>query len=57
MRTLLEIATSDRALLVAFAAGSLWAQWKQTRSSQRSQGERIGALEDRVSTLEGKAAK
>jgi hypothetical protein len=44
----------DRALLIVFLAGQLYSQFKGMRASQRSQGERIGVLEERVAKLEAK---
>jgi len=42
----------DRALLVVFLAGQLYAQFKSVRHSLRSQGERLGAVEKSTSGLE-----
>lgn len=42
----------DRALLVVFLAGQLYAQFKGVRTSLRDQGKRIGDLEKRVAALE-----
>jgi hypothetical protein len=52
MITLLQQVPIDRALLVVFLAGQLYAQFKSVKRSQRSQGERVGALETRVTALE-----
>lgn len=51
-----EQITFERVLLLAFLAGQWLERWRQTRASLRSQGERIGVVEDRISKLEGKAA-
>jgi len=49
---LLQKVPLDRALLVIFLAGQLYAQFKQTRASLRDQGRRVGELEKRVAALE-----
>ncbi|HET7485830.1 MAG TPA: hypothetical protein VFJ64_10720 [Solirubrobacterales bacterium] len=46
----------DRVLLVVFVAGTLVERLRGVGRSLRSHGERLGALEDRVSKLEGKSA-
>lgn len=52
MIDLLQKVPLDRALLVIFLAGQLYAQFKQTRASLRDQGRRVGELEKRVAALE-----
>lgn len=52
MIQLLQQIPIDRALLVVFLAGQLYAQFKSVKRSQRTQGERIGALEARIAALE-----
>lgn len=52
MMSLLQQIPIDRALLVLFVAGQLWERFKAGERSRRSQGERIGALADRVTALE-----
>jgi len=49
---LLQQIPVDRALLVIFLGGQLYAQFKNARQSLRHQGERIGELEKRVAALE-----
>lgn len=52
MIQLLQQIPVDRALLVVFLAGQLYAQFKGVRTSLRLQGVRIGELERRVAALE-----
>lgn len=52
MLTLLEHLSIDRLLLLIFVAGGVWERFKAGERSRRSQGERIGSLEDRVTALE-----
>lgn len=52
MIELLEQIPLDRALLVIFLAGQLYAQFKSAKASLKRQGERIGALEARLAALE-----
>lgn len=51
MIQLLQQIPVDRALLVVFLAGQLYAQFKSVRTSQRLQGVRVGELEKDVATL------
>jgi hypothetical protein len=55
--TLLAQLTLDRVLLVVFVAGTLFERLKGVLRSQRSQGERIGSLEDRVTALEASRSR
>jgi hypothetical protein len=52
MIALLQQVPLDRALLVIFLAGQLYAQFKSVKRSQQRQGERLGALEERIAALE-----
>lgn len=42
----------DRALLVVFLAGQLYSQFKGMRASLKSQGIRMGVVEEKVAKLE-----
>ncbi len=46
----------DRALLIVFLAGQMYAQFKGVRTSLRLQGVRIGQLEKDVSELKAALA-
>jgi hypothetical protein len=46
--------TVDRVVLVVFIAGTLYERLKQTRTSLRDQGKRIGELATRLAALEAK---
>lgn len=56
MIELLQKVPVDRALLVIFLAGQLYAQFKSVKRSQRSQGERLGQVEKSTSALEARIA-
>jgi hypothetical protein len=56
MLQLLSQIPIDRALLVVFLAGQLWAQFKSTRLSLRDQGRRIGGLVEKLGALEARVA-
>jgi hypothetical protein len=45
----------ERVFFLAFAAGVLWSEVRRIRASLKSQGERLGALTDRVAKLEGRS--
>ena len=42
----------ERLLLIALAAGAAWSELRACRASLKSQGERLGALLERVTKLE-----
>lgn len=56
MIQLLEQIPLDRALLVVFLAGQLWAQFKNVRASLKHQGERMGAAEKQLAEVLGRVA-
>jgi hypothetical protein len=56
MIEVLQHISPDRVILWAFAAGTLYAQFKSARSSLRDQGRRIGALVEKVVALEARVA-
>jgi hypothetical protein len=48
--------TIDRILLVVFVAGTLFERFRGYGRSLRSQGQRLGGVEERLAKLEGKGA-
>lgn len=56
MIQLLQQIPLDRALLVVFLWGQLWAQFKSTRASLRDQGRRMGAVEKQLAEMVGRLA-
>ncbi len=56
MIQLLQQIPIDRALLVIFLGGQLYAQFKGMRRSVRDQGQRIGKVESDVAALQAKVS-
>jgi hypothetical protein len=44
----------ERLLLIAVAAGIAWSELRACRASLKDQGQRLGALGDRITKLEGR---
>lgn len=54
MIQLLQQISFERAMLLVFLAGGLYREFKDARRSLREHGRRIGDVEGRIATVEGK---